>query len=184
MNEAVGRTHHRLPTSGKLNQAKRCLTRWGYTPPPPTSSPPPPPPSQLFPFRPQNLSFSSPALLLLTTLAQPTPAPTNGRRRRQHRYQPDDAAAAAAAAANHHPSTRHPFIHSGCVRTLAQRLCFCLPDISYIKAATVMRPPILHIRSFLENITDLLRTALLSDAPTRYSFLFFSFSLSIQDDAG
>lgn len=31
----VGRTYHCLPTSGKLNQAKRCLTRWGYKPPSP-----------------------------------------------------------------------------------------------------------------------------------------------------
>ena len=39
------RTHHRLPTSGKLNQAKRCLTRWGYT-------------------RPRHLLFSSTSTLL------------------------------------------------------------------------------------------------------------------------
>lgn len=59
--ERGGRTHHRLPTSGKLNQAKRCLTRWGYTRPCYLLQPLPPSfqprdaPYPRFPFRSENL---------------------------------------------------------------------------------------------------------------------------------
>lgn len=53
-----------------------------------------------------------------------------------------------------------------------QRLCFCLPDISYIKAATVMRPAYpLFSRKYYTDLYYSTLTPLLSDAPTRYSFL-------------
>lgn len=72
--ERGGRTQpSRLPTSGKLNQAKRCLTRWGYTRPCHLLQPLPPPsrftpwhrPISRFPFRFENLYL------------QPSPPPTD-----------------------------------------------------------------------------------------------------------
>lgn len=53
---------------------------------------------------------------------------------------------------------------------------FVYPTSPILNPPRLCAPPILHIRSFLENITDLYSTLLystllLSDAPTRYSFL-------------
>lgn len=161
-------------------------------PPPPTSSPPPPPLSQLFPFRPQNLSFSPPypppsspsSFFWPPSQNLPLPHPrlrwlcgARGRASVLKRYQLDDDDDDDDGA-NIIRATRS-------FTPCAPRLCFCLPDISYIKPATVMRPTYTAYPLFSRKYyRPLLYSTLLYSTLIRCTDAIFFSLTPLQDDAG